>query len=114
MSIKAIAMKIGMDYDAVIEDFCGDVTLIADKLRTFAQDCAFPSLEKAVKDNDLDAITKGARKVRKAAEKIGILPLQSAAEALEKAQGDSIHPLFEDVKTSYQNVLDAIDEYLEK
>ena len=29
---KAIAEKIGMDYEAVMEDYCGDVSALKDKL----------------------------------------------------------------------------------
>ena len=48
MNIKAIAGRIGMDYDNVIEDFCGDTGEIRKKLESFTEDCDFSALKVAV------------------------------------------------------------------
>lgn len=68
MNIKAIAGRIGMDYDNVIEDFCGDTGEIRKKLESFVSDCDFPALRSAVESGDGEDIRKRAHKVKKTGE----------------------------------------------
>ena len=50
MNIKAIASRIGMDYDNVIENFCGDTSEVRKKLESFIDDCNFTALESAIEE----------------------------------------------------------------
>ena len=86
MNIKAIASRIGMDYDNVIEDFCGDTSEVRKKLESFITDCNFTALESAVEQNDEELIKKCAHKVKKTGEKLGLTDLVKYAAILEDAK----------------------------
>ena len=88
MSIKTLAGKIGMDYESVIEDFCGDVSSLKDALKAFASSGDGERLGKAVAADDAEAVRKEAHRIRKSAEKLGLEDLRKAAARLEEASED--------------------------
>jgi hypothetical protein len=104
MNISSIAKQIGMDYDLVLEDYCGDVSIVADKLSTFVGDCAFASLEESVNNGDEENIRKGAHRIKKLSEKLGIKPLEKSAEQLENAKSSKIAALFASLKEEYLKI----------
>ena len=64
MSIKSLAERIGMDYDSVIEDFCGDVSALKDSLKAFHEAEDINNLKKAVESMDIEGIRKASHKIR--------------------------------------------------
>ena len=108
MNIKAIASRIGMDYDNVIEDFCGDTSEIRKKLESFISDCNFTALESAVEQNDEELIKKCAHKVKKTGEKLGLSDLVKHAAMLEEAKSAKLATTFAALKTEYKKISEIL------
>ena len=110
MNIKAIASRIGMDYDNVIEDFCGDTSEVRKKLESFITDCNFTALESAVEQNDEELIKKCAHKVKKTGEKLGLTDLVKYAAMLEDAKSGKISTSFEVLKNEYNKISEILQK----
>lgn len=108
MNIKAVAGQIGMDYDSVFEDFCGDAAEISARLESFIDDCHFDELRDAITSSDLERIAKAAHNIRKRSEKLGITNLAKYASNLEKAKKDKIAKAFELLEKEYLKVEKAL------
>lgn len=110
MNIKAIASKIGLDWENALEYYGGDINMLKEKLSSFESDTSFSELKKAVEDGNEELIQKGAHKIRKAAEKVGLNKLAKLAEELEGTRGLRETPLFLELEAEYQKVLKALKE----
>ena len=110
MNIRAIAKSIDMDYDEVLEDFCGDVQSIATKLESYLSDCDFESLKEAVKKEDYQAVKKGAHKIKKCSEKLGLKAMEKVASTLENAKSDRIASAFEPLEKEYEKVKEVLEK----
>lgn len=110
MNIRAIARSIDMDYDEVLEDFCGDVQAITSKLESYLDDCAFESLEEAVEKEDATLVKKGAHRVRKCSEKLGLKAMEKYAGTLENAKSDRIASAFEPLAKEYAKVKEVLEK----
>lgn len=110
MNIRALAGKIGLDYERTIEDFCGDVSALGEKLKGFTAACNIDALKNAMSANDAAAIKKAAHVIRKASEKVGITPLAKAAGRVEEAEDSKIQAACQTLIEKYNEVID----YLEK
>ena len=108
MNIKAIASRIGMDYDNVIEDFCGDTSEIRKKLESFISDCNFTALESAVEQNDEESIKKCAHKIKKTGEKLGLSDLVKHAAILEEAKSGKIASAFAALDGEYKKISEIL------
>ena len=108
MNIKAIAGRIGMDYDNVIEDFCGDTGEIRKKLESFISDCDFAALRSAVESGDGEDIRKKAHKVKKTGEKLGLTSLVKCAALLEDAKNGKVASAFSALEKEYTKVADIL------
>ena len=104
MNIKAIASRIGMDYDNVIENFCGDTSEVRKKLESFIDDCNFTALESAIEANDEEQIKKCAHKIRKTGEKLGLTNLVKQASLLEDAKNGKIAPSYDFLRKEYLEI----------
>lgn len=110
MNIKALAGKIGLDYEKTIEDFCGDVSALGSKLKGFAAACNVDELKAAMDDNDIAAIKKAAHAIRKASEKVGIAPLAKAASRVEEAEDSKIASACQTLIEKYSEVIAILEE----
>lgn len=104
MSVSLIAKQIGMDYDLVLEDYCGDISLISSKLKTFVNDCDFPTLLTYKSENNEEKIKEGAHKIKKLSEKLGIIPLQTLAKETEEAKSGKLDIAFKALEQEFLKV----------
>lgn len=109
MNISAIADKIGLDYENIIEDFCGDVAALGSKLSAFTENCRIDGLEAAMESKDYDTARSEAKKIRKAAEKVGLRDLKKAAEHAENAKDDKLHSAVASLVQKYNDVAQCLD-----
>lgn len=79
MNIKAIAGKIGLDWENALEYYGGDIGMLKEKLASFEKDTAFDELRKAIEQKDSEMVIKRAHKIKKAAEKVGLNTLAKKA-----------------------------------
>lgn len=110
MNISAIAKRIGMDYDLVLEDYCGDVSLISSKLASFVKDCNFKALEDKKAAGDEDGLKAEAHRIKKLAEKMGITPLLKAAQLVENTKGNKLGSAYETLESEYNKVAQVLAE----
>ncbi len=110
MSIKSLAEKIGMDYESVIEDFCGDVSALRESLRKFPSSHDEEALSMAVAAKDWEGVKKEAHRIRKSAEKLGLEELRTAASRLEEVNEEKVPADYEHLKALYDEAVRAIEE----
>lgn len=108
MNIRAIAKQIDMDYDNVLEDFCGDVAAISAKLENYLADCSFETLAAAVKADEAEAVKKGAHRIRKCSEKLGLTQMAKLASTLENAKADKATSAFEPLEKEYRKIEEVL------
>lgn len=90
MNIKAIATKIGIDYENVLEDFCGDVSALGEMLQAFSEASFSSKLKEALDKADHESIKSLAHKIRNNSEKLGLSTIAKAARRVEDADLDKI------------------------
>ena len=110
MNIRALAGKIGLDYEKTIEDFCGDVSALGAKLKGFSSACNIDELKSALSENNTAAIKKAAHAIRKASEKVGITSLAKAASRVEEAEDAKIASACQTLIEKYSEVIAFIAE----
>ena len=108
MNIRNIATRIGMDYEKALEDYCGDVTALSERLAAFPSQCHIEQLENAVKSGVAEDIRKEAKRIRKLAEKAGLATLSGKCHDLENAGTDGIQTGFSEVKTLCSEIIGII------
>ncbi len=108
MNIKALAGKIGMNYDSVLEDFCGDVTSIRAKVESLLSECSIDDLVAAYKAGDEEGVKKAAHTIRKKAEKLGLELLIKAALQVEEAKPGRIQAPYENLVKEFMKVKDIL------
>ena len=97
-----------MDYDNVIENFCGDTGEVRKKLDSFTSDCDFPALKEAVESGDEENIRKRAHKVKKTGEKLGLSSLVRCAVLLEEAKNGKVASAYSALEKEYTKVADIL------
>ncbi len=110
MNIKAIAEKVGLDWEEALEYYGGDIAMFKEKLTSFEKDSDFPCLKKAMEEKDEQAITKCAHKIKKAAEKIGLKKIAALAEELEKTRSLKETAVFLNLESEYMKAVKAFRE----
>lgn len=85
MNIRSIADRIGMDYEGVLEDYCGDVRALSARLAAFPSECQVEKLTKAASEGNGDEARAEAKRIRKLAEKIGLGDLAARCHAYESS-----------------------------
>lgn len=108
MNIKAIAGKIGLDWENALEYYGGDIGMLKEKLASFEKDTAFDELRKAIEQKDSEMVIKRAHKIKKAAEKVGLNTLAKKAGELENAKGLKEMPAFLELEKEYRGVVNAL------
>ena len=110
MNIKAIAGKIGLDWEEALEYYGGDINMLKEKLSSFEKETAFDELKKAMEEKDSEMVAKGAHMIKKASEKVGLKTLAKIAGELENSKGLKETPLFLELEKEYQSVISALKE----
>ena len=110
MNIKAIAGRLGMDYEDALEYYGGEVSLLQAKLDSFIADVDFPSLKASVEAEDEEAIKSKAHKVRKIAEKVCMRNLEHLAANLENSGCSNA---FTHLEKEYEEIVKALTEQTE-
>ena len=108
MNIRAIADRIGMDYEGVMEDFCGDVSIVREKLLSFAGSDVSSSIDTCIADNDYAGARKLAHTLRKNAEKLGIKALAERAGRRVEVREEKIAGDWQETKELYLSIINAI------
>ncbi len=90
MNIKAIADKLGIDYENILEDFCGDVSELSMKMQEFATSDVVEKLNQALQNADQESVKQLAHKVRNTGDKIGLANVAKAARRVEEADKDKL------------------------
>ena len=108
MNIKAIADRLGMDYEDALEYYGGEVSLLQAKLDSFVADADFPALKASVEAEDEKAIKAGAHKVRKVAEKVCMRNLEHLAANLENSRSSNAFVVLE---KEYDDIVKALTEH---
>ena len=109
MNIRSIADKIGMDYDAALEDFCGDVAAISTKLLSFPAENGLQALEAAIDTGDMEGARKAARTLRKSAEKISLSKLAEECSKVEKAEEAELNNAYKSLRTLYISIVSILE-----
>ena len=110
MNIKAIADKIGMDYEDALEYYGGEVNLLQAKLDSFIADADFASLKAAIEADDEENVKAKAHRIRKIAEKVCMRNLEHLASNLENARSlNAFLPL----EKEYNDIVKALTEETE-
>lgn len=108
MNIRAIADKIGMDYEGVMEDFCGDVGAVREKLMAFASGNIAESIDGCLGSGDYAGARKFAHSLRKNAEKLGIKKLAEQAGRLEEVSDEKMQADWQEAKELHASIVNAI------
>ena len=90
MNIKAIANKIGIDYEKVVEDFCGDISTLGARIENFASSDFANKLNAYLDSSDYENTKALSHSIRKDAEKIGLDSIAKSAKRVEDADSDKI------------------------
>ncbi len=110
MSIRSIAGRIGMDYDSVIEDYCGDVPSLAATLREFPSGTAVEEMRKCIGEENWDGARKAAHALRKRAEKVGLKKLAEKAALIEEVSSEKMPHDFLQLEALYREICGIITE----
>ncbi len=109
MNIRAIAERIGMDYDGVMEYYCGDVAVVKEKLMQFPESASLEKLEAAIEADDETAVRKEAHAIRKAAEKLGLQEMAKAASAVEEVSRGKLPDDFSKLKAIQKEICSVLE-----
>ena len=97
-----------MDYEGVMEDFCGDVSIVREKLLSFAASDTAESIDRCIGDKDYAGARKLAHSLRKNAEKLGIKALAERAGRVEEVSDEKIEGDWKETKELYASIINAI------
>ena len=86
MNITSFAEEVGIDYESVIEDYCGDTA----------------ALRGDIEAKDEDSVRKLAHAIRKKAEKIGLESMAQIARKLEESPAERFHAFISPIQREGQ------------
>ena len=84
MNIRSFADAAGIDYERLMDEFCGDTKALSTSIRSYLDTCDLPSLVKSVEDGDEEAVRHAAHRIRKCAEKLLLDETASLAASWRK------------------------------
>ena len=102
MNITSFAEEVGIDYESVIEDYCGDTAALRGDIEAFLPSCHLDELEKAIEAKDEDRVRKLAHAIRKKAEKIGLESMAQIARKLEESPAERFHAFISPIQREGQ------------
>lgn len=110
MNLRSFAGKVGIDYEKTIEDFCGDVNTLKEKLLSFTEDCRIEEFEDALDDGNPELIKSIAHKIGKESEKVGLSPLSKAAKRVDEVDNSKLKGASENLIRVYDEIKEKLDE----
>ena len=93
MNIRSFADAAGIDYERLMDEFCGDTKALSTSIRSYLDTCDLPSLVKSVKDGDEESVRHAAHRIRKCAEKLLLDETTCLDRKLEEAPAERMHSL---------------------
>lgn len=97
-----------MDYEKVMEDFCGDVEAVRSRLQSFASSDTAVRISECIASGDYAGARKLAHTLRKDAEKLGLGELMTKAGRLEEVSDEKFAIDWPGVETLCITTVDAI------
>lgn len=110
MNIKTFADAVGMDYERVIEDFCGDTAALGAMIAAYPEKAGYDDLRKALESGGAEAARKSAHRLRKESERIGLDEIAELAQKIEKAGDDRLKSFAEPLDKAWKTITDALSE----
>ena len=110
MSIRGIADRIGLDYDAAVEAYCGDVPALAEAIRAFPSSSGMEDLRGCIAGRRWQDARKAAHDLRKKAEKAGLGQLAHEASLLEEVSDEKMEADFMKLDSLYGRICRIIEE----
>ena len=98
-----------MDYESLMEDFCGDTAAIKERILSFPSDAKFSELKSAVIEKDDMKVKALAHSLRKSAQKLCLSEIESLARKMEESPADKYHSFIEPLEkelTLYSKALE--------
>ena len=109
MNIRNIAARIGMDYEEALEDYCGDVAALSERLESFPCECHIEDLESAVESGSEEDARREAKRIRKLAEKAGLATLRDRCHELERSERESWQAELASIKALCSEIISVIE-----
>lgn len=91
MNIMSFAQAVGMDYEEVMEDCCGDTQVLQERIEAYLPSADFEGLMASIDRGDEVEARSRAHKIRGLAEKLSLKETTRLAGRLEKAPADRLH-----------------------
>ena len=115
MNIRSFADAAGIDYERLMDEFCGDTKALSTSIRSYLDTCDLPSLvksvkDKSVKDGDEEAVRSSAHRIRKCAEKLLLDETASLARKLEDAPAERMHSLVTPLEKEFARFTAALEQ----
>ena len=110
MNIRSFADATGIDYERLMDEFCGDTKALSTSIRSYLDTCDLPSLVKSVKDGDEEAVRSSAHRIRKCAEKLLLDETASLARKLEEAPAERMHSLVTPLEKEFARFTAALEQ----
>ena len=107
MNIRSFADATGIDYERLMDEFCGDTKALSTSIRSYLDTCDLPSLVKSVKDGDEEAVR---HRIRKCAEKLLLDETASLARKLEDAPAERMHSLVTPLEKEFARFTAALGQ----
>ena len=110
MNIRTFAFETGMDYESLMEDFCGDTAAIKERILSFPSDAKFSELKSAVIEKDDMKVKALAHSLRKSAQKLCLGEIESLARKMEESPADKYHSFIEPLEKELGLYSKALEE----
>ena len=113
MTIKKFYEDNGVEYETVVERFCGDENMLNRFVCTFPNDSTYQNLVDAFKKPNYSEIENYAHALKGLSANLAFVKLQSACaqvvNCVRQNKLDKISKDFEEVKTEYENIVEQIE-----
>ncbi len=110
MNIKTFAKKTDIDYEKVMEDFCGDTAALKKAIETFADRQAFDSLLKAIEEKDEESVKALSHRLRKEAERLSLSECSKLCRKLEESPSDKYRGFLSPLSKEFDSIISALED----
>ncbi len=110
MNITNFARKLGLDYEKIVEDYCGDMQALGQDIISFPSLCRLDEVENALKHGSADEVHRIAHRMRKAAEKLSLDEISRLSRRLEDSPIDRAHSLLEPLEKEISAYNKALED----
>lgn len=113
MTIKNFYEDIGVEYDIIVERFCGDENMLSMFVCSFPEDPTYQNLVNAVEKLNNFEIENYAHALKGLSANLAFIKLQSACaqvvNCVRQNKADKIPENFGEVKIEYENIVKLIE-----